>query len=252
MKLLGVLVFLCSVVYVGWANVWGAKTERSPLEFLPPNYENIERFSFGYQDNIADSLWLRLVQDYHYCGQQNLKKQGIEKGVDQSIFGPDRVMNCNKGWVYHMLKSILQLSPHFLGPARTGGIMLSVAVDDVHGATEVYDLAIKGFPHNWNILYSAAYHNLFETKDKDMAADLLVRAGRLGAPWWVFSLASEIYTEGGSIRVAYRTLLDLYADEKDRDPNSDLLKSLEVELEEVRKEASRKGVALPNLSAYGY
>ncbi|MCB0384205.1 MAG: hypothetical protein KDD43_02335, partial [Bdellovibrionales bacterium] len=41
--------------------------DRNPT-LRPP--ENIEHFTFGYRDSIADGLWIRTIQDFEFCGSQ--------------------------------------------------------------------------------------------------------------------------------------------------------------------------------------
>ena len=230
-------ILILSVLGIASIDLFGLPgvPEREKKLLMKPS-QNIEHFSFGYKDNIADSLWLRVIQNYDHCDQQRLKAHGLVKGKDQPIFGPNRVMNCERGWVYQMLKVIMTMSPRFEAPALSGGVILSVLVDDIEGATEIFDIATKNHPTNWSVWYRAAYHHLYETENKERAAEMLIRAGQYGAPSWVFSLASRLYTEAGKLELARSMILSLLKDMKDDDPMADKLKE---RLQEIEKEFNK-------------
>src|SRR5207253_2103326 len=148
-----------------------------PRDLLSPP-PGIEHFTFGHRDAMADFFWIRAIQDFDYCDQLIAKN-----------------LCTGKGWLFRMLDAITTLSPKFRFPYSLGGVALSVLVSDVEGAARIFDKGIEAFPNDWPILYRAAYHNLYEVKDKKKAADLFIRAGRAGAPQWVFSLAGGLYNE---------------------------------------------------------
>lgn len=162
-----------------------------PRDLLSPP-PGIEHFTFGHRDVTADFLWVRAIQDFDYC------EQSIAKGL------------CvGKGWLYRMVNTITNLSPKFRMPYATGAIALSVMVSDISGAAHIFDKGIENFPNDWPILYRAAYHNLYEVKDKKKAADLFIRAGRNGAPSWVFSLAGGLYNESNERKLAEAILQEM-------------------------------------------
>ncbi|MNL16533.1 hypothetical protein D3C87_1375830 [compost metagenome] len=72
---------------------------------------------------------------------------------------------------------------------------------------------MKAFPTDWPILYRAAYHYLYEVNDKKRAAELLIEAGKNGAPSWVFSLAGRLYSDTGKLDLA-KALLEQMIREK--------------------------------------
>lgn len=173
-KLLGLFSFLLvlfSQVYVSKGLLNRPKDLLSP----PPG---IEHFTFGHRDVVADVFWIRAIQDFDYCDQL------IEKNLCQG-----------NGWLFRMLNTITELSPKFRMPYATGAVALSVLVSDIPGAAEIFDKGVKNFPTDWPILYRAAYHYLYEVRDKKKAAGLFIQAGRNGAPQWVFSLAGGLYNE---------------------------------------------------------
>lgn len=159
-------------------------------KFLPP--KGIVNFTFGQRELMADLYWIRLIQDFDFC----------ERKIDQ--------MNCSgQGWVFQMLDLVTELSLSFRMPLAVGPMMLSVVISDIQGASFLFDKAVARFPRDWSILYRASYHALIEEKDFAKAASLLERAGREGAPEWVFSLSARLYSESGQAEVAAGLLREL-------------------------------------------
>lgn len=161
---------------------------------------NIERFAFGFNEVIADSLWIRSIQDFDFCEQQ------IASNVCK-----------NNSWLYLMLDAITNLSPNFRMPYATGSLALTIIISDIDGATKIFDKGVKAFPNDWPILYRAAYHYLYEVKDKKRAAELLIQAGKNGAPPWVFSLAGRLYSDAGSLDLAESLLQQMIQENQDPD-----------------------------------
>ena len=165
---------------------------------LTPPPQHIERMSFGFNEVMADSLWIRAVQDFDYCEQQ------IANNICK-----------NNSWLYLMLDAITNLSPSFRMPYATGSLALTIIISDIDGATKIFDKGVKAFPNDWPILYRAAYHYLYEVKDKKRAAELLIQAGQNGAPPWVFALAGRLYSDSGSLDLAESLLQQMIAEGQD-------------------------------------
>lgn len=166
-------------------------------QLIPPP-PHLERFSFGYQEVIADTLWIRALQDFDYC--------------DSKI--ADNVCR-NNSWLFLMLDSITNLSPNFRIPYAAGALALTVIITDIDGATKIFDKGVKAFPNDWPLLYRAAYHYLYEVNDKKRAAELLIAAGKNGAPPWVFSLAGRLYSDSGKVDLAKALLEQMIRERQD-------------------------------------
>jgi hypothetical protein len=151
--------------------------------------------SFGYDELMADTLWLRVVQDFDLC------KPNMPVGTDQR-------KDCEKGWTFQMLDQITQLSPKFRLAYIHGATMLTVVNEDHEGATILFERGLKNFPTDWSLAYKAAYHYLEEVKNPQRAAELLTIAGNNGAPTWVISLAGKLYTKIGQAQLARAVLLE--------------------------------------------
>jgi len=189
---------------------------RREQRFLAPPPEHIELFHFGFSESLADSLWLRWIQDSDIC-QTYLKP--VETNEVQSAENKDRLWNpryknCDNSWSFKMLEAITNLAPLFRMPYLAGGISLSVLTEDYAGATIIFDRGVRRFPEDWTLAYRAAYHYLFDLQNKERAAELLIQAGKHGAPFWVNLLASRLYSDSGqaelgiSVLEAYKAQLD--------------------------------------------
>lgn len=173
----------------------------------------LERFAFGYQEVMADSLWIRTVQDLDYC--------------EQSV----AFNTCkNNSWLFHMINTTTNLSPKFRIAYAVGGLALTVLITDIDGATKIFDKSVDAFPNDWPILYRAAYHYLYEVKDKKKAADLLIRAADNGAPPFTRTLAGRLFTESGNIELAEMLLAEMKATNQD----GVLIKRLENKIREMK------------------
>ncbi len=161
---------------------------------------SIQYFTFGYREALADLLWIRSIQDFNYC--------------EQVI----KVNQCKgNGWLAQTLDLITDLSPNFRIAYSAGGMALTVVVSDVVGASKLFEKAILRLPTDWIIVYKAAYHALYEEKDKAKAGRLMEQAARNGAPDWVYMLSTRLYTESGQREMAERLLHEM--EQTELDPN---------------------------------
>lgn len=190
--------------------------------FVPPP-THAELFTFGYNESISDALWLRLLQDFDVCDIESMRKTDPaaapakpatiddKLNYDPAWLHADRERPpslCKEGWVFKMLTAITEITPRWRLPHYSGSVMLSVAVDDRVGATEMFEKALSRFPADYNILYAAAYHFMWEMKDNKRAADLLIKAAERGGPSWFYSLAGKLYSESGQAALAKTILVD--------------------------------------------
>lgn len=155
-----------------------------PRELIAPP-RDIQYFTFGHKEILADALWIRSLQDFDYC----------EKLVNQR--------DCRSGsWLYQVLEVITDLSPYFRMAYSAGSMALTVIISDLEGASKFFDKAVTRFPTDWEISYKAAYHAIYEEKDLEKGARLVEVAAQNGAPDWVHVLAGRLYTQAGQREMA--------------------------------------------------
>jgi hypothetical protein len=184
--------------------------------FYSPPPEYIEHFSIGFPDSMADSFWLRWVQDADNC-QTYLKpveklNPNLKPTIEEmSNFYDPRHKICDNSWSFKMLDAITKISPRFRMPYLAGGTSLAIMTEDYPGATVIFERGLQAYPEDWDLSYRAAYHFLFDLKDKDRAAKLLIIAADHGGPYWLRQLAARLYTELGQLELGLRTLLTVRA-----------------------------------------
>ncbi len=171
---------------------------RGSLQVVKPTFiappPQLERFVFGYNEVVADMLWIRAIQDFDYC--DDVVSKHLCKG---------------SSWLYKMLDSITNLSPKFRMVYSSGALALTVVISDYEGATKLFDKGVEAFPNDWQILYRAAYHYMYEVKDNKRAAELLIRAADNGAPKWAYALAGRLYSDSGALDLAEAVLAEMKA-----------------------------------------
>ena len=210
-------VFLSIALRIVGSNFLDPERPRPRIPYLTP--PQIEHLTFGAKEQVADSLWLRAVQDFDYCEQPTGHLQCI-----------------SHGWLFHLLDILTNLSPHFHVAYAMGGLALTVIVNDIAGASIIFDKGVKAFPHDWVILSRAAYQAIYEEKNNAKAAGLLKRAGENGGPGWYFMLASRLETKDGNLEFTEILIKQLEAGKK---PDPVLIKTLHDRLDKARAEAQR-------------
>ena len=190
------------------------KTLKSEQTFLVPPPDYVERMQFGFKESVADSFWLRWVQDvdtcYSFSGpvkqfEQLTEPERIERARQDILFNP-RIKNCDNSWAFKMLDAVTKLDPRFIMPYLLGAPALSVLVEDYEGSSIIFDRGVTNYPGDWQISYRAAYHFMYDKHDLPKAARLLNQAADNGAPSWLRSLAARLYTKSGQIELALSSL----------------------------------------------
>lgn len=209
-------------------------TEMSSEFFAPPP-EYVEYFTFGFNESIADSLWIRWIQDGDKC----VKYQDIEQTASVSDsqdpdFTNPRHKVCDNSWSFKMIDAVTKIAPRFKMPYEAGAITLSVLTEDYKGADVIFDRGVKQFPEDWTILYRAAYHYLYDQQNLERAADLLTKASYHGAPEWLKLLASRLYSKTGQIELGLANLVAYRETIKDKD-NKAAFERVDKRIAELRE-----------------
>lgn len=196
------------------SNVWLPKGSHlfKPTYLSPPQ---VQRITFGHQEQVADIFWLRAVQDMDYC--------------ENKVSGDQ----CRgRSWLFRILDLVTDLAPRFRMPYAVGGLALSVLISDYAGASRIFDKGTAAFPKDWPILSRAAYHALYEENNKTKAAQLMEQVANHGGPIWYRSLAARLYIEGNQMSLAFALLEELRANPQ---VNDVLIRRIEKKIAELRK-----------------
>jgi hypothetical protein len=201
-------------------------------QFLAPPPEHMELFSFGFNDSVADSLWLRWIQDGDTCQTYSGAENPNPIQGQTGEFANPRHKVCDNSWAFKMLDQITRVAPKFNMPYQAGAITLSVLVEDYDGAKIIFDRGIAQFPNDWHLLYKASYHYLYDRHDLTRAAELMVQAQKAGAPPFLTLLAARLYTKSGQAEIGIKTLEEYrkgLTDEKD-------IAKIDVRIAELKKQ----------------
>lgn len=162
----------------------------------------ISYFNFGLSSQIADTLWIRFLQELDAFNQLTV--------ADMHLC-PDKTSS----WHFHLMNVAIDLDSKFYEINLYAPLLISVTISDSKGASVLFDKAVANFPNDWRILYRASYQALLEEKNNEKAAGLLYRAGKQGAPYWVMSLAGGLYNESGNRKMAEQIYSELISESKD-------------------------------------
>ncbi len=190
----------------------------------PP--ESIKYFTFGFNEVVADTLWLRVLQDLDYCAAKLPAEQRYQPGQTQEVNG-----QCEEGWVYHMLDRVTDISPDFYIAYKIGLSALNILVGDKTGAELLLQKARHRYPKDWNLAYVGAYFYLYEKIDLAKAAEHLRIAGENGAPDWVMALSARLYDKSGQLLIGIKMLEEFLQ----KSTNSEHIERIQKRLEELRE-----------------
>lgn len=207
-----VLVFCLGIITATKVYLSPFSSPSSQTYFINPS-QYLEYFTFGYNELVADLLWLRTIQDVDHCDHE------IKDGE-----------KCANSWVFKMVDKVTDLSPHFRIIYATVPLLLAISINDTQGAVQLQEKGLIHFPKDWPILYRGGYLYLYETENKEKAAELFVRAQQNGAPDWLASLANRLYTEVGRLELAEKIIKDF--EEKGLDPA--LLKRMQDRMKGIK------------------
>lgn len=181
------------------------------LSYVAPPTE-IKYIAAGFQSQLSDSFWLRSVQDTEYCESKISKAECV-----------------GKSWFYNIINLVVTLDEEFIEAYYYGGLSLTILIHDYVGATDIFDKAVAKFKYEWPLLYLAAYHALFEEKNKTKAAKLYLAAANNGAPQWVRLSAGKLAAEGGDESAATEILQQMIQLEQDEKWIAELKRKLEAQ-----------------------
>lgn len=202
------------------------KQKKQDIFYFSPS-KHIKYFSFGFPDLLADILWMRLLQNIDFCSS----KKGLP------VYDGTKRYHCVEGWSYKMTHAITELSPRFSSPYKLAGPILSVIQGDKIGAKKIFDKAIKVFPEDWRLHFSASYHYLVELEKEEEAIPLMIKTADLGGPSWLYVLATKTYLKQGKWLLAKELIGELMKKETLSEQQKETLKN---RLKKIQQEMSSK------------
>lgn len=164
-------------------------------EFLYlPKAEYIKTASLGYDQVVADVLWLKAIQ---HIGEKNISSQGYE-------------------WIYKAIDTVTSLDPKFIPPYVVGSLTLTIVGNKVSLSNKILEKAVTNNPDSWQFPYFLGFNYMFYMKDYKQAAKYMgIAATKPGRPDYLPLLASRLYVQAEDPAYALEFLSRVYDNTKD-------------------------------------
>ena len=214
MKLIFFLVSLFGIAFFGEE----VDIKEKPLYFAPPSI--MQHLSLGYNDFMANLLWLRYLQSADFCS--------FEKGVP--VYKGDK-KHCELGWGFRMVDSITELAPRFNPVYTISASVLSVFTGDIKGAEKLLLKGLKYFPNDWQMNLYISYLYTVDINNPERAAYHAYKAAENGGPEWLYNLSAKKHSESGNRMLGEMILQNLLK----RDLSEKQRRQVEKQLKELRE-----------------
>jgi tetratricopeptide (TPR) repeat protein len=187
-----------------------ASVRAEELSYLPKG-EYLKVAVLGYDQFVADLIWLKAVQ---YLGATKQTKGGYF-------------------WAYHVVDVVTDLDPKFVPAYLAAGAILGVWAGLLYESLDLLQKGMRENPDVWQLPFYIGYDYFYELCDSARAAPYFQAAAALpGAPPYLPSLAARMTLAGGDPEAALEFLQRLY--EHMDDPR--LREALQQKMKEVAVE----------------
>lgn len=184
---------------------------------------SLKHYSLGFNNLIADLLWIDLMQRAAY----------------------EKVSSDKVSWEYAQLDALTTLDPHFLKAYSFGAVFLSVFRQDRLGAKLILEKWVEQQPNYWHNQYILGYHLFYEMNDYAAAYPHILKAASLpGAPPWLSSLGVRILSETGALLSSLKLSLDLFATLEDPEVKKRLIVQIRSIRYAIQKASLEKALVL--------
>ncbi len=154
-----------------------------------PSGELLKKIVMGYDEIIADFVWLRMIQYYGYHKQS-------DKRFD---------------YLGHILDVLTDLDPQFIHAYTFGALLLT---DDAKNPSRGLSILRKGLTHNpldWRLPFMSGFINYVFLTDNDTAASFFLKASSLpGSPEFTKRFAAFVYDRQGDVDLSLELWYSLY------------------------------------------
>ena len=195
-------------VYLGQGQVPERKMEH--LMYLP-DAEYLDLASMGYEEVVADMLWLQAIQ----------------------VMGERKVSEAAGRWLYRAFDIMTTLAPSFVRVYEAGGLALTTLVVLPEESNR---LLMKGAEHNpteWKLPFYLGINYYFELSDDAKAAEYMAQASHVpGAPPGLAAIAANLFASAKSPQQAVDILAAAYHNTTDESAKQLLELRLKIMLAE--------------------
>lgn len=185
-----------------------SKLERATEFAYVPNGKYLGIVSLGYDQLVADLIWLKVVQ---HIGNDSESREGLV-------------------WAYHATNAVTDIDPQFVWAYQITGTILTVYWSMAEESITLLKKGMKHNPNHWYLPYLVGYNYFFELCDPKNSAHYLQTAARIpGSPPYLTKLAAKMSVEAGELDSAL-----MFLESVNREVEDPLLhESLQVRLNEI-------------------
>lgn len=192
MRLVVVILLLASSIYPLQRMIdgrWGGKEKLVEELMYFPTGNLLKKLVLGYDELVADLVWLRMIQYY----------------------GQHRQSDKRYDYLAHILDVLTDLDPRFIHAYTFGALLLT---DDAKNPARGLAILEKGAsynPQDWRLPFMSGFINYVFLADYDRAASYFMRASSLpDSPDFTKRFAAFIYDRAGKIELSLELWYNLY------------------------------------------
>ena len=190
---------------------WQAPEKKLEHLLYLPDAEYLQIASMGYQELVADLIWLQAIQ----------------------VMAERKVSDAAGRWLYRAFDIITTLDPKFVRVYEAGGLALTTLVVLPEESNQ---LLLKGVEHNpteWKLPFYLGINYYFELSDDAKAGEYMAQASRVpGAPAGLVPIAANLFASAKSPQQAVEILATAYQNTTDEDAKKLLELRLKIMLAE--------------------
>ena len=205
-----VLLFSATVASNIFLSSSRAKTMDVELHIQLPSPQLLEKLSLGYQNFLANILWIETIA--YYGG-------AIEKA--------------DYNYMQRLLSAIIQLNPNAEHAYYLAATAIPWNTNSTQLSKPIVERAIRQFPDDWRWPYYRGFNAYWFDHDYKEAGRLFSQAALIdAAPQIVPDLALRMQAESGQLDTALSFLQHLIQDKRDSNLSKQLLKQRNILLTE--------------------
>lgn len=169
--------------------------------------------NLGQKRLISSLLWVATILD---ADVEHYKKRDLNS------------------WIFLRFSTISMLEPLFRETYSFGAPYLSIAKDDLSGASYLYERGLKFYPDDYTILYNASFHYYFESHEYDKAEATLEKLVKHPkTPTFAFTSLARIKANQTNLKDAFIFLSEYLTKQS---PDSFIYKKIEEYLYSLKAE----------------
>ena len=170
-----------------------------------PKGDYLKFASLGYNQLVADLLWLNTVQ---VMGDKGAERRDAE-------------------WLYQAYDVITTLDPQSDYVYQIGGVFLGVLSGRADLAVPLFEKGTRANPDSWRLQFYLGFNQFYYLGHFKEAAEAMAKAAALpGRPDYVQLLAARLYAEAQEPALALEFLGRMYEDSKDEQVRAQLLERM--------------------------